>query len=231
MKKLIFVGVFLAVIMRIEAYAQECMGVSLKVGSGYEMTNYDAKGKEESKTIMKIKEAKKEGSGWLIEMDIQSIDRKSKNLYTGIYKMKCTGDEILVDANSFLGEDQRKMFESFDMKFTSKDISFPAKLTVGQTLPDGSLEGEGSTGPISVSVSMMMTDRKVVGKEKITTPAGSYDTFKVTTNMNIATKTVMKMSFDFETISYRAPGLLWDVKSETYRKGKLVSSTLLTKVF
>lgn len=231
MKRYFVLLLFIFATLSHATYAQECMGVPLKVGSGYELTNYDAKGKEDSKTLLIIKDAKKQGQGWLIEMSIQNTDKKNKELYTGMYKMLCTGDELLVDANSFMGEEQRKMFDSFEMKFKSKDISYPARLSVGQTLPNGSLDGEGSAGPMSVTMGMTMTDRKVVSKEKLTTPAGTFDTFKVTNKMNITTKTVMSMAFDFETVSYRAPGLLWDVKSETYRKGKLVSSSVLSKIF
>ena len=135
-----------------------------------------------------------------------------------------------MDAAAMLGEEQRKSFQSFDMKFTSKDIVYPSNLSVGQTLPDGSLHGEGAAGPMSVTTDMTMTNRKVVGKETLTVPAGTFDTFKITSDMNVNTKTVMSMGFDFQTVSYRADNVLWDVKTETYRKGKLIGKTLLSKV-
>ena len=117
-----------------------------------------------------------------------------------------------------------------EMKFTSKDIVFPAKLSVGQTLPDASLHGEGSNGPM-MTTDMTITNRKVMSKETITVPAGTFDTYKVTSDMNVATRAIVKINFDFNTVSYRSDKVLWDVKTETYRKGKLMAITELSKIF
>ncbi len=231
MKKLAVALLFLSFLTSHSMYAQECMGVPMKVGGGFEMINYDGKGKESGKLIYVIKNISKQGADTKIEMDFESLDKKGKSAMKSTYTMLCNGNELRVDANAFLNEEQRKSFQSFEMTFTSKDIVYPGNLSVGQKLPDGSLSGEGATGPMTVEVDMVMNNRKVEAKEKITVPAGTFDTFKITSDMNIATKTIMKMAFDFQAVSYRAKGVLWDVKTETYRKGKLIGSTVLSKIF
>ena len=210
-------------------HAQECMGVTLKPGSGYEMLSYDSKGKENGRMVYKIKNVSKDGPDSVIEMEFENFDKKDKSQTTNTFKMRCNGNEMRVDAASMMP--QGSQFESFDLKFTSKDIIYPANLSVGQKLPDGSFRGEGATGPMTVTMDADFTNRKVESKEQITVPAGTFDVFKISSDMNINMKTVMKVSFDFSSVSYRSPKVLWDIKTETYRKGKLSGSTVLSKIF
>ena len=74
-------------------------------------------------------------------------------------------------------------------------------------------------------MSVETTDRKVIGKETITTPAGSFNCFVITST------TDMKMG-----MSQRSTSKQWitekvgTVKSENYDKnGKISGSSLLTK--
>lgn len=213
----------------VSTWAQECMGVLLKEGSGYEMISYDGKGKENGRMIYRVEEVSEEGPTTVIMMHLEAFDKKGDPSFKSTYKLNCTGSEMRVDASAMIGEDQRKSFEAFDMKFTSEDIVYPNNLSIGQDLPDGAMHGVGSTGPMSITTDMTMTNRKVVGKETLTVPAGTFETYKITSDMNISTKTVMNIKFDFQTVSYRAKDVLWDIKSETYRKGKLIGSTVLSK--
>ena len=210
--------------------AQECMGVTLKQGSGYEVLSYDAKGKENGRMVYKIKKVSKDGPDTVIEMDLETFDKKEKSQMTNTFTMRCNGNEMRLDASSMMPQGQSKQFENFDMTFTSKDIIYPANLSVGQTLPDGSLHGEGASGPMAMTMDTEFINRKVDGRESITVPAGTFDTFKISSDMNISMKSVMKMNFDFSTVSYRSPKILWDVKTETYRKGKLMGTTVLSKI-
>lgn len=195
------------------------------------MVNLNSRGKEIGRIVYKITKVSKEGAEVVIDMDFESFDKKGKSEMASSMQMRCNGNEMRMDASAMMGQDQAKQYEAFDMKFTSKDIVYPANLSVGQSLPDGSMHGEGAAGPMSMTTDANFVNRKVVSKEKITVPAGTFDTYKITTDMNVAVKSVMKMNIEFNTISYRADKVLWDVKNETYRKGKLVGSTELSKIF
>lgn len=210
--------------------AQECMGVTLKQGSGYEMLSYDAKGKENGRMIYKVKKVSKDGPDTVIEMDVETFDKKDKSQMSNTFIMRCNGNEMRLDASSMMPQGQEKQFENFDMTFTSRDIIYPANLSVGQTLPDGSLHGEGASGPMSMTMDTEFINRKVEGRESITVPAGTFDTFKISSDMKISVKSVIKMNMDFSSVSYRSPKILWDVKTETYRKGKLMGTTVLSKI-
>jgi hypothetical protein len=78
-------------------------------------------------------------------------------------------------------------------------------------------------------MTVTITDRKVVGKESVTTPAGTFDCFKITSNSTIKTKTVVGITMEFSAIEWLAPKAAI-VKSESYKKGKLQGYTLLTKL-
>lgn len=231
MKKWIISLLWLAVLAPLASQAQECMGVMFKEGSGFEMVSSNAKGKETGRLLYTIEKVSKDGADLVIQMKVESKDTKGKSDMSNTMQMRCNGNEIRVDASTLIGQEQNKQFESFDMKFTSKDIVFPAKLSVGQTLPDASLHGEGSSGPVAITTDMTITNRKVEGKETIKVPAGTFDTYRVSSDMNVSTKTIMKISLDFNTVSYRSDKVLWDIKTESYRKGKLMGVTELSKIF
>jgi len=211
--------------------AQECFGMPIKEGGGYEMTSLNAKGKPQGTIKYRFTSVKKEGDYTVVDIEMESVSTKGKTELTQKFTIKCNGNEYVVDAASFVAQEQLKSLESFNMTFKSDDVVYPNQLSEGQTLKDASLTGTGDMNGIPVSFDMKMTDRKVVGRERIKVGAGEYDAFKITTKSKMTTKTVISVNVDFETVSYRAPGVIWDIKTETYRKGKLLGSTELSKIY
>ncbi|HEV7349083.1 hypothetical protein [Telluribacter sp.] len=214
-----------------EVQAQNCLGVPVKEGGGFEMVSYDSKGKTTGTLLYKFKNVKTEGGATVIDMEFESFDKKGTSQLKNLYQMRCDGNQLVLDANSLVAMEQQRMFKDMNMKFTSSDIIYPGQLAVGQQLQDASIHGEGASGPLNVTFDMGMNNRKVEAQEKITVPAGTYDAYKVTSDMTVKTKMGMGMTMEAQSVSYRVPGVLWDVKSETYRKGKLLGYTELSKVF
>jgi hypothetical protein len=215
----------------IPSLGQECFGVKIKEGGGFEMANFDAKGKPNGLLKYLFKSVKQEGDVTVVEIQLESLSSKGKVETTQTFQMKCNGNESYVDAASLIMGEQLKSYESFNMVMKSNDIVFPNNLSVGQTLPDGSLTGTGDMSGIPVTLEMKITDRKVESKENIKVGAGEFDTFKVRAHTLMSTKTIANLKFEFESVSYRAPGVLWDIKTETYRKGKMIGSTELVKIY
>lgn len=231
MKKL-FAFIFLfSVLSPLALRAQQCMGVTLKEGGGFELLSLDSRGKKSGRIVYKFKKVTKDGPDVVVDMEFESFDKKDQSQTSNSVQMRCNGNEMRMNANALMGQDQSKQYEAFDMQLTSQDIIFPASLSVGQTLPDGSLHGEGSTGPMTMTMDANFVNRKVVGKEAITVPAGTFDAYKITTDMNMTVKSIIKLNVDFNTVSYRANKVLWDIKTETYRKGKLMGTTELSRIF
>ena len=230
MKNFLF-SCILLILCAANSYAQECLGFTLKSGSGFDMDSFDGKGKLIGKMTYKIVSVTNENGKLLITVDFESFNNKGKSEIKNTYKMHCDGTAITLDASSLINPEQMKSFGEMQMKFSSEDIVYPAKLSAGETLKDASLKGEGVSGPLPIIFSMLITNRKVESQEKVTTPAGTYDAYKITSDMKMETKMGFPIKMELNTISYRTPGVIWDIKSETYRKGKLMGSTVLTKLY
>ncbi|WP_149242813.1 hypothetical protein [Dyadobacter sp. 32] len=230
MMKNLFLSLF-GILISIASYAQDCVGVGVKAGSGFEMNNYDGKGKSTGKLVYKIVNVSAQDGKTAVTIEFESFSAKGKSEMKNTYKMICDGNSILLDASSLVSTEQMKSFENMDMKFTYDNIEYPAKLSVGQKLKDASVKGEGKSGPLAITFKMLIHNRNVAAQEKITTPAGTFDASKITSDMTMETLMGMNMKFEMNTVSYRAPGVLWDVKSESYRKGKLMGYSELTKIY
>ncbi|MCF2444891.1 hypothetical protein L0657_13065 [Dyadobacter sp. CY345] len=211
--------------------AQECMGTNMKAGSGFEMATFDGKGKSTGTINYKITKVASEGGMSVISVEMEVFNPKGKSEMKNTYNMKCDGNTLFLDASSLMNQEQMKSFENFQMKYTSTNIEFPNKFTVGQKLKDASLKGEGSSGPMAMTFNMQILNRTVESQEKITIPAGTFDTYKITSDMLMETKMGLGIKMQMNTISWRAPGVLWDLKTESYRKGKLFSRSELTKIY
>lgn len=234
MKKISFtLAIMLCLMLTFSAKAQQCFGLSLKEGSGVEMASYDGKGKSNGTIRYKYTKVTSSGESTVVEIDFEQFDNKGKSQAKNSYKMRCDGNEIQIDGASMISDQQKQAFKDYKMTFTSNDVYIPQKLSVGQSLKDASVKGTG--GPDGQTnlfkLSMENINRKVVSEEQITVPAGSFKAFKVTSDLVSTMQMGFPIKFQFQTVSYRAPNVLWDIKSETYSKGKMIGYTELIKIF
>lgn len=231
MKPFIFF-LFVLSLLTTQIQAQKCMGVNIKAGMGFEMTNYNAKDKPTGKILYTIKEVTNDNGATVMKMELQSFDAKDKPQMTNSYQCRCKGNELMIDMTAMMASQENPMLKDAQMTFTSNDLIYSDSYTVGSTLKDASLNGQGTMGGgMNISYGMALKNRKVVGQESLTVPAGTFNAYKVTSDMTVTNKTVINLSFDFQTVSYRTPEVLWDIKTETYRKDKLMGYSLLTKLF
>lgn len=233
MKKYALVSLILLVaVISTRTQAQKCMGVSIKEGMGYEMLNYNAKDKPTGKILYTIKDVSTDNGATVMSMEMQTFDAKDKLQSTNKYKCTCKGNEMMVDVTAMMAGQENPMLKDAKMTFTSTDLVYNDMYTVGASLKDAELKGQGEMGGgMTLNYSMLIKNRKVAAQENITVPAGTFNSYKVTSDMTINTKTIMNISFDFQVVSFRAPNMLWDVRSETYRKDKLMAYSVLSKVF
>lgn len=209
--------------------AQQCLGVAIKEGTGYEVLTYDGRGKETGKLIYNIKKVTQEGGKTMVDVELETFDKR-KSVMANTFQLTCDGKEMRMDTRMAMGGQQSEAYGEMKMNFTSTDLIYPSDLSVGQTLPDGSLHGEGSMGAMVFTMDTQMKNRKVEAREQVTVPAGTFDAYKVTTDMQFDMKAGIKSSSTMQLISYRTNDVLFDIKSETYRNGKLITSSVLSKI-
>ncbi|SDE06208.1 hypothetical protein SAMN04487996_103236 [Dyadobacter soli] len=231
MKKLILWSIACIMVLSVRSFAQECAGFAFKEGSGFEMNNFDGKGKSLGKLTYKIAKVTQEGANTVVMIDMESFNAKGKSELKNTYQMKCDGNMLTLDAASLISQEQLKSFQNMEMKFTYDNIEIPSKLSAGDKLKDAAVKGEGKSGPMTVVFNMLIKNRTVVGQEKLTIPAGSYDVYKINSDMNMEMVMGFPVKMELQNVSYRAPGIIWDLKTETYRKGKLMGYSELAKIY
>jgi len=198
-------------------------------GSSWEMETYNAKGKLTGVNKQNVTAYNKNGSGFTASIHSVMNNEKGKELMKGDLEMKCVNGTVFIDMRNFISEDQMKSLGSYEMKIESENLEVPSSLNVGQSLKDGSITLTATNSPMPMSINIVISDRKVAGKESITTPAGTFDTYKITSKGTIKNKFGVSMTFEFSSIEWLAPKV-GVVKTESYNKnGKLNGSTVLTK--
>ena len=94
-----------------------------------------------------------------------------------------------------------------DAKAQSFYVEYPAMMKVGDNLKDASMEMTMDNKGMQQTMSMTVTNRKVEGQEKITTPAGSWDCFKITNHTKVVTKVMgMGIPINMDLTEWYAPG-------------------------
>jgi hypothetical protein len=111
-----------------------------------------------------------------------------------------------------------------EVKFDA--ITIPENLVVGEYLEDGGIDMTIS-GPMKMNMSVKIQDRKVMAKENIEVPAGSYEAYKINSIIKLDAMVSTRESKNIEWVAKNV-GV---VRSEQYdKKGNLNSYTVLTEI-
>ena len=147
-------------------------------------------------------------------------------------KFKCSQDSIYIDFSTELKKALLKMNPALSVNDLAESgfLSVPVKMVEGQALPDVSFSRESGLND-GVMLATSLTKRKIEGKEKITTPAGTFDCVKITgtRNSSVTKQGVTKPSFETTIESIWLTPKIGLVKQESYStKGKLIAIEYLT---
>ncbi len=229
MKKKLILTIIMSFVIVVGTYSQECnAALFLKKGSELEYTSYTKKGKEDGKSIHKTTEVTESDGKFTADIKTTVIDKKGKEAMTLDYQAVCKDGLFSVDMSRFFNSAQLAQYDAEDIKLEMDGnvLEFPADMTSETELNDGNFTVRVNKGDFTIiTMTFDVTNRKVVGTEKITTKAGTFECQKVT--------------FDFESkagiIKFRGSGTEWYLKdkvivrSESYnKKGKLMAYSELT---
>lgn len=194
-----------------------------KEGTKAEITAYDKNGKKSAVIDYTILKTTQTSEGEVATMKSSVKDEKGKLIAETEYNATCDGNKISIDYNSMVSPMMMDQFKDMDYDITGTDLEIPNNLSVGQSLPDANMKMNISMSGINMTMEMTITNRKVIGTENITTPAGTFDCFIITSEMT----TKMGVSQTSNSKQWIAEGVGM-VKQEDYQKGKVSSSSLLT---
>lgn len=215
------------------AAAQDCLAGDLKKGSVLEMTSYDAKQKVTGRAMQTVTAMENSNGTVKTTFHQQHFDAKNKPLMEGDFSLECTGDLLRLDMRAMAGQGEAmRSMENLDLEMEGDKLDMPLTATVGQKLPDGLLTmraADKTSQMVMFAMRTNITDRVVESKEPLTTPAGTFQCIRTKQLMKMENKAMgIPMKFDVESVTWYAPGV-GQVRTDSYRKGKLAGSTVLTK--
>lgn len=233
MKQFVFGLLFVSAALT-KSSAQDCLGTKFKSGMGFELSTFSGKDKPTGKITYQVKDVHKEGGSTVMDITAQFQDEKGTQRPPYSIHYTCTGNELVADMSGMMLAMQNAGMKDAELKLKTNKLVYPGKMSVGQKLSDGQMEAEmTNSGNTMMTMNMMMVNRYVESKEPITTTAGAFDTYKITSDINLDNKVMgIPIRSTMKMISYRTDHQIFDVKSETYNKnGKLMGYTLLTKTY
>lgn len=207
--------------------AQDCGFYNFNKGAVLGYQQFDAKGKLTGTSRLTFLDTYRDGDAYIYKVRNETTTENSKEQPKPIeYTMRCENGEFYIDMSSMMDPATAATFGA-DVKVTGSELSYPSNLSVGQTLPDASFSiSSAASGVAVLSMTIDVTNRVVAARESVTVPAGTFDCFKIT--YNVDTKMIFKIS---------ATAALWItksgamVKTESYdKKGKLTSSMVLSEL-
>jgi hypothetical protein len=223
MKTLIIIATAL---FSITSIAQDSCSKYYPFGEGstskYEILN--KKGKSDGSMIQKVSNVSNSEGKITATVNSELFDKKGEPLFESQFEIICNGSMVTMDFKSLINADMMKQFNELETEITGTNVEVPNDLSEGQTLPDAGINIKMNIAGMNMNMDVDITDRKVLGFETITTPAGTFDCAVI--SQLSSGKVMMKFSSTQKFWLAEGVGL---VKSEDYnRSGKLQGTTELT---
>lgn len=207
MKKSFF-ALILLLGMHVSLRAQNCAGYYyMQNNKTIEMEFTNKKGKVTNKNIYTVSDVKQAGGFTTSTVNSTMLDGKGKTIAQATNKIKCSGGAIMLDMKMFIPAGQQEQMGTSSTANSEAYLEYPADMKVGDALKDGSFSmdfksGSGINGHLSVD----LTNRKVEGKESVTTAAGTWDCFKITYHSKISMKIMVNIPINMDMTEWYAPG-------------------------
>jgi hypothetical protein len=162
------------------AFSQTCNYYFLQDGKTAEITNYNRKGEDIGKSVYKISSVSKSGGSTSSMVQTEMFDKKGKSFAKASNSVKCTDGALMMDMKMFMAPEQSGQIKA-EAKASDVYLAYPTNMKTGDALPDGKFNMEikqdnGMTSKVDVNI----TERKVAAEESVTTPAGTWQCFKIT---------------------------------------------------
>lgn len=225
MKSLIFSIVTICLISSLSFSQSACSKYyPLEEGTTFQYTNYNKKGKVSSVINHSVTNNRTENGNEVVTMTTKMHDKKGELIIESAHDITCTGDGVSIDFESLANSQMFSQFENFEYEITGTNLELPNNLYVGLELSDATMNMKISVG-ITMNMVITIKDRKVIGEETITTPAGTFDCYVLTSTLDMD----MMMKIEGSSKQWIAEGYGM-VKQESFdNKGNLTGYSELTE--
>ncbi|OWP65127.1 hypothetical protein CDA63_01875 [Hymenobacter amundsenii] len=162
-----------------------------------------------------------------------SYDERNRLLFLRDLTFRCRRDTAFTDGLAQLNPDQLSSFRDRIFTYSPTPLAWPNQPAVGSELPQGGISVDVRSSAVDIAqVYTTVRKRRVTGQEPVTTPAGTFECYKVEAERESGTiaRADIKLRTTVRVIDYYVPGM-GIVRSEVYdKKGKLEQVQLLTAV-
>lgn len=210
-----------------EINAQDCsfMYFPESENAQLEYRQYDRNDNLVGSTVQKISGMRSGANTNEATIDIETFDAKGKSQGSAQVKAKCENGVYYLDMKNYLNQESMEAFEDMEMTIKGGNLELPSNLKAGDELKGGEMTISLTSGGMTImNLTISVSDRKVEAVENLTTPAGSFECYKI--SYNIVTK--IMGTIQTKGVEWYAENIGL-VKSESYgNDGKLAGYTLLT---
>jgi hypothetical protein len=206
--------------------AQDCpMYYPDQENTQMEYKQYDKKGNLNGSSVQKITAVRKSAGSTEAEIASEHFDAKGKSLGSVTLTARCEKGIFYIDMKNYLTQESMESYEDMEMTIEGGNLEMPWEMKAGDALKNGDLKMSFASGGMTImNMTVAITNRKVEAVENITTPAGTFECYKIT--YDIATKMMINVKMKGAEWYAKNVGM---VKSESYTNdGKLAGSILLT---
>lgn len=204
--------------------------ILFKEGSRITYAQFDGNGKEFSRQVTIVKSVENQNGNWqsVVEME----DSSNTKMANAEVRYTCDGEKVNFDMQNLFAKNGMEV----ESVMNADQLSFPLQLKTGETLPDASFKMSAKGGTIFTSA---INNRKVESLEKITTPSGTYNCYKITADLNVdiempgvpaATVQEIKKNMPASTYTMWFDPSFGVVKMQMYQGGKLQFRSELVNV-
>lgn len=225
MKKLVSLAAIFSVAATLNG--QDCKAyIPQKEGTVIEMETYNKKDKLTGITKQELTKVVESGSETVFHMKQLYTDEKGKNPMEAEMEFTCKDGVFYIDMNTMINQEQMLAYEEMEMEVEMTEMEFPSDMKPGQKLNDGVIQMKIiSESPMSMSFTVSVTNRTVSAIEKVTTPAGTFECYKI--EQDIETKSMFTVVI--QSVTWYAEGV-GAVRSENYSKGNLIGYTVISNI-
>lgn len=211
--------------------AQDCKNYYYMMNDAeIQITLYDKNDEINGIQTWKITNVTKSSNGYSSTATFDFSNSKGEEITKGTGTYKCEGGKLMADVHMFLPQEGMQKTSMENAKLNNAYVEYPSVLSEGMQLPDAVFDIDVNTSSIPSTAHYEMKNRKVIGKEKVSSDAGSWDAYKITYDAEMKIKMIgIGIPMKMQTTEWFVPNF-GIVKSETYKKGKKLGSTLLTKL-
>jgi hypothetical protein len=198
-----------------------------KEGAELSYTNYDKKERITGKSTQKLTKLSSSSNSISAEVMVSAYDKKDKLITESTMSVKCQDGVFSASMERFLASESMAAYQNMDVEIEGEELMIPNGVNVGDDLPDGKVEMLVRNNSIPImDMAVTVSNRKVEAKEKVTTPAGTFDCLKISYDIT----TVMVITIKIKAVEWISENV-GIVKSESYNKnGTLMGFTVLTEL-